>query len=267
MGPVSFFQSTAIYFPVHIHGCVIDIEAVVIVILCAVGFVVEVIWPAIILQVVSTGHMQHGTMYFFYGMAGLSALVLPQFKVITYCDQITYLMLFMSYLVEGMLFEFHITGRDDLDINMHTLLVYTIFASAAVTLLEMKHRSSIWPPLVRGFLTCLQGSWFWQIAFLLYPPSTNPWGPEPELNIKDREGSLMFIASVYTWHMAIITILMIVCSVCIGCFYRKKGWLDEEAMVNNQFSCRKRSLGYTSLKQSRLEINDESYCEREHLNP
>ena len=255
-GRVPIFQS-AVTFPVHIRGYVVHLEGFFLIICSGIGLTLECILPLTQSGFVSSIHMLHTTMYLFFGMAGLVIVTLPQLKIIPYCDDVAYLMLSMCYLVEGLLFKFHLSEQDKFSFIMHTLAVYTVFASAAVTLVEMKNRNSIWPPVGRAFLSYLQGTWFWQIAFVFYPPSTNLWGPDPKPNYADTESSLMFISCVFTWHMAVISMLMIVCSACIGCFYRKKGWLDEEALMNNQYTCSDRGIPYSYLKQSGLKDIDE----------
>ena len=253
MGKCPPFYSTPTSI-VHIKGKQVKLESYVIITFSAIGLFVELVGATIKNHHLGNGNIQHGTMYFFFGMTYFLAVVLPRLKVIPCCDDIVYLMLFLSYVVEGLLFKFHLFGRDDMDVLLHTLLVYTIFACAAVTLLEVKYRSSIWPSLARAFFTCLQGSWFCQVAFILYPPLTIHH--EPEQHSRDTHSSLMFMTCVYTWHMAVIIILMIICGLCIGCFYRKKGLIDDEALSERHYSLRREDMGYSSLQQNSSEQDD-----------
>ena len=258
----SFGKSPPFYstptFIVQIKGKRVKIECYIVIIFSAIGLFVELVCATIKNHHLGIGNIQHGTMYFFFGMTSLLAVVLPRLKVIPCCDDIVYLMIFLSFVVEGLLFKFHLFGRDDFDVVLHTLLVYTIFACAAVTLLEVTHRNSIWPPLARAFFTCLQGTWFCQVAFFLYPPLTNPWGGyhEAEQQSRDTHSPLMFATCVYAWHMAVITILMIICSLSIGCFYRKKGWIDEEALQEQHYVLRQEIMGYSSLQQNSSDQDD-----------
>ena len=85
----------------------------------------------------------------------------------------------MAYLVEGLLFSFHLMGRDMIDTSLHTLLVYTCYACAVITLLELHFRNQVLASLGRGFCTLLQGTWFIQTAFILYSPfKSTPWNSE-----------------------------------------------------------------------------------------
>ena len=247
-------------FSVHTTWCSLDLESFSMLFGCALGFLVETIGAVIKTHHIGTGNIQYATMYFFFGMTSLSAVLLPKLKVIPRCDDVVYLMLCLSFVVEGLLFKFHLFGRDDLDVVLHTLLVYTIFACATVTLLEFTNRNSIWPPLARAFFTWLQGTWFCQVAFIPFPPLTNPWGNhhhESEQHSRDIQGPLMSIMCVYAWHMAVISILMIICSLCIGCFYRKKGWIDEEALMDKHHALRSENIGSCSHQQNYLEQDDE----------
>ena len=82
-------------------------------------------------------------------------------------------------MVEGLLFSFHLMGRDMIDTSLHTLLVYTCYACALITLLELHFRHNILVSLGRGFCTLLQGTWFIQTGFILYNPfKSTPWNSE-----------------------------------------------------------------------------------------
>ena len=73
----------------------------------------------------------------------------------------------MAYIVEGLLFAFHLRG-DWLDVEIHTLLVITIFLTAAVILAEIQHKSNVLLAAMRAILVIMQGVWFVQAAFILF---------------------------------------------------------------------------------------------------
>ncbi|CAN7940225.1 unnamed protein product, partial [Ixodes hexagonus] len=106
-----------------------------------------------------------------------------------------YIGLLLALLVEALLFFFHLHGRTDLDVLVHTLLVLTIMLEAACVAVEMCHRRGLLATLGRAFFRILQGTWLGQIAFILYNqlPGALPWEGDYQ--------SLMVAAAVFTWHM------------------------------------------------------------------
>ena len=73
----------------------------------------------------------------------------------------------MAYAIEGLLFAFHLRG-DFLDVEIHTLLVITIFLTAVVIFAEIQNRSSVLLAAMRPILVIMQGVWFVQAAFILF---------------------------------------------------------------------------------------------------
>ncbi|KAF3834627.1 hypothetical protein F7725_027185 [Dissostichus mawsoni] len=50
--------------------------------------------------------------------------------------------------------------------------------------------------LLRCTLTLLQGSWFWQIGFVLYSPHGQVWDQSDHNNV-------MFVTMCFSWHLAV----------------------------------------------------------------
>lgn len=73
----------------------------------------------------------------------------------------------MAYVIEGLLFSFHLRG-DLLDVEIHTLLVITIFLTAIVIFAEIQHNSNVLLSALRPILVIMQGVWFVQAAFILF---------------------------------------------------------------------------------------------------
>ncbi|XP_034971811.1 transmembrane protein 45A [Zootoca vivipara] len=143
---------------------------------------------------------QHATMYLFYGISGLVDIVVHSTNVLPVA--LDRLMLSIAVFVEGFLFYFHIHGRAMLDFHVHQLLVVAVFGGAACIFLEVFFRGVIVLEMFRTSLCILQGSWFWQIGFVLYPPSGGPeWDQTDHSNI-------MFITMCYCWHYAFALLIM-----------------------------------------------------------
>ena len=106
-----------------------------------------------------------------------------------------------AYGVEGLLFYYHLHERNELDQKLHVLLYSVIFATVFVYLLESWQRNSLMLFTVRSFLVMLQGTWFVQVAFVLY-------GPKPWENIPSNQA---FVAIVFTWHVLGLLLLWLLC--------------------------------------------------------
>ncbi|KAM4828089.1 transmembrane protein 45B-like isoform 2-T2 [Thomomys bottae] len=136
---------------------------------------------------------QHSTMYLFFGISGIV-------DMLTYLSThimplgVDRLVLSMSVLNEGFLFYYHVHNRPLLDQHIHSLLLLSAFGGSISIFLEVLHRDNIVLELLRASLTILQGSWFWQIGFVLFPPfGTVEWDQKDEHNI-------MFITMCFSWH-------------------------------------------------------------------
>ena len=61
----------------------------------------------------------------------------------------------------------HIHGREMLDIFVHKLLVLVVFSTGLIAFMELFAQTSITVELLRTSLFLLQGSWFWQVSWVL----------------------------------------------------------------------------------------------------
>ncbi|XP_009673422.1 transmembrane protein 45A isoform X2 [Struthio camelus] len=114
------------------------------------------------------------------------------------------MMLSLAVFIEGFLFCYHLHGRAMLDIHVHQLLLFAIFGAAVCIFLEVFFRGSIVLEMLRTSLCILQGSWFWQIGFVLYPPNGSP-----EWNQMDHT-NMMFLTMCYCWHYAFAFLILAV---------------------------------------------------------
>ncbi|KAJ7305038.1 hypothetical protein JRQ81_010825 [Phrynocephalus forsythii] len=155
---------------------------------------------------------QHSTMYLFFGLSGvMDILTYSPARVPLGLDR---LMLAIAVFTEEslitspceyeFLFYFHVSNRPMLDKHIHSLLLTAIFAGAISIFLEVFLRDNIILELFRTSLTILQGTWFWQIGFVLFPPFG---GPEWDENDHDN---VMFITMCFCWHYALAILIMAV---------------------------------------------------------
>uniref|UniRef100_A0A8C8YZK0 Transmembrane protein 45A n=1 Tax=Prolemur simus TaxID=1328070 RepID=A0A8C8YZK0_PROSS len=138
----------------------------------------------------------HSTMYFFFGLVGVADILC--FTIRSLPSSLPKLMFSNALFVEAFIFYNHTHGREMLDIFVHRLLVLVVFLTGLVTFMEFLLRNNVLLELLRSSLILLQGSWFWQIGFVLYPPSGAPaW------NLMDHDNT-MFLTICFCWHYALI---------------------------------------------------------------
>ncbi|XP_037697882.1 transmembrane protein 45B [Choloepus didactylus] len=135
---------------------------------------------------------QHSTMYLFFAASGIIDMVT---YLVTHVPLgVDRLVMAVAVLTEGLLFYYHVHNRPPLDQHIHFLLLYVLFAGAFSIFLEVILRDNIVLELFRTNLVILQGTWFWQIAFVLFPPFGTPaWDQKDDHN-------LMFITMCFCWH-------------------------------------------------------------------
>ncbi|XP_007442776.1 transmembrane protein 45B [Python bivittatus] len=145
---------------------------------------------------------QHSTMYLFFGISGAADII--TYSLTKMPIGLDRFMFAISFFVEGFLFYFHISHRPMLDQHIHSLLLMAIFGSAATCLIQTFMRDNMILDFFIASLALLQGTWFWQIGFVLYPP----WGG-PEWDESDH-GNIMFITMCFCWHYAIAILIIAV---------------------------------------------------------
>ncbi|XP_034405555.1 transmembrane protein 45B [Cyclopterus lumpus] len=155
---------------------------------------------------------QHGTMYLFFGISGIALVASTASKLVPV--GVDRLALSLALFVEGFLFYYHVHSRPPLDAHIHSLLLVAVFFGSASTMLEVFIRDNIILELFRACLFILQGSWFYQIGFVLYPLS----GPEWDLNL---HSNIMFITMCFCWHFA-VALLLVTCISSVVLFTVKR---------------------------------------------
>uniref|UniRef100_A0A672V856 Transmembrane protein 45B n=1 Tax=Strigops habroptila TaxID=2489341 RepID=A0A672V856_STRHB len=134
------------------------------------------------------------TIYLFFLLSGIVDVVSHSpLKLPLGLDRLT---LSVALLIEGLLFCFCDYSDAALDHHLHSLLAMAIFAGALCALLEVFLRDHIILEIFRTSSFLLQGSWFWQIGFVLSPP----WGG-PGWDQTDRS-NFAFLTMCFCWHYA-----------------------------------------------------------------
>ncbi|NXT19357.1 TM45B protein, partial [Syrrhaptes paradoxus] len=134
------------------------------------------------------------TVYLFFLLSGIVDVVSHSpLKLPLGLDRLA---LALALFVEGLLFCCHDSSDAALDHHLHSLLAVAIFAGALCALLEVFLRDHIILETFRTSSFLLQGSWLWQMGFVLSPP----WGG-PGWDQTDRN-NLTFLTMCFCWHYA-----------------------------------------------------------------
>ncbi|XP_054610373.1 transmembrane protein 45B [Dunckerocampus dactyliophorus] len=170
---------------------------------------------------------QHSTMYLFFGICGVALVVSTMSKTVPVgVDRFA---LSLALFVEGFLFYYHVHSRPPLDAHIHSLLLVVVFSGSISTMIEVFIRDHIILELLRACLFILQGSWFYQIGFVLYPPS----GPTWDLTLHNN---IMFVTMCFCWHLAVALIVVTCTSAAVWITMRRfsREGQDIEIVLRNR---------------------------------
>ena len=158
---------------------------------------------------------QHAMMYCFFGLSGLVDLV-KWYDILPLPPKLDFLALSFAFWMEGVLFSLHLHGRNELNALMHTILFIIIFVTAVFFSLATFF-DQVFPYLsfAKVYLVGLQGTWLFQIAFVLHGPK--PW--------KSIHSNVEFIAIAFALHALILFIIQL-----IGCIVLRDLWIKKRQL-------------------------------------
>ena len=140
---------------------------------------------------------EHAMMYAFFGLSGVVDLVI-WYNFLPLPSKFDYLILSLAFWIEGLLFFFHLHGRDDLNVRLHTILYIIIFVTAAAFLLPVICDQFVpFLGFLKSYLLSLQGTWFIQIAVVLHGP--NPW--------KSDHSTVVFSGIMFSFHALVLFLI------------------------------------------------------------
>ncbi|XP_064119103.1 transmembrane protein 45B-like [Macrobrachium nipponense] len=145
------------------------------------------------------GNAQHMTMFFFFGLNGVVDII--QHYRVPIPPDMDFISGVLAFSMEALLFYYHLHGRTPMDIQVHMLLFYVVVSCAVCVALEMCYKGNVLPALGKAYFVLLQGTWFYQIGFLLYPPIGEQWD-------QNEHSQMMMVTLFFTWHNATIFTLM-----------------------------------------------------------
>jgi hypothetical protein len=114
--------------------------------------------------------LQHICMYFSFVLGSVIEILLANRGEIPY--KLDFVFGVFGFLIESLLFTFHLHGRSLIDIHVHTLLLFSIVGCILFICLEIYDETQILFTYGRILCTLLQGLWFCQVGFILYTPKS-----------------------------------------------------------------------------------------------
>ncbi|CAF1138165.1 unnamed protein product [Adineta ricciae] len=158
---------------------------------------------------------QHVTMFFSFGFASLiEVLVHAKYDLPKGIDFIANI---FAFAIEGVLFHFHLHGRDEINIHTHTLLVYNIAFCVLAGIWEFNRPNQILATYCRIAATLLQGAWLYATGFILYFPSDDPYWKWTA-----SHGHILIITVIFIWLGLLSCIFLFLQSAFVWAVLRRK---------------------------------------------
>ncbi|XP_015844688.2 transmembrane protein 45A-like isoform X2 [Peromyscus maniculatus bairdii] len=127
-------------------------------------------------------HWHHLSMYVFFAILGGTKILC--FIISSLPVSLVKLTLSSAFFVEAFIFYNHTHGRSVVDTFGHQLLSFDVFLAGLVAFIEFLTKNNVVLELLRSSLTMLQGMWFYQMAFVLYPKNRDhAWDLSDHSNI------------------------------------------------------------------------------------
>lgn len=163
-------------------------------------------------KVVFMGDIQHVTMYALFCVSGIVDVL--SWKRIRICPPgMDFLALANAFAGEWILFSRHLHGRTDLDVALHTLLLYVVAATVLAVVAEYRWNETVMTSLVTAYLLMLQGTWFVQAGVVLY--ARFAWTAWLRYGLEESDAVVMATV-LFAWHAAGNFVLGLVMLVLFG---------------------------------------------------
>ncbi|CAF1028304.1 unnamed protein product [Didymodactylos carnosus] len=122
---------------------------------------------------------------------------------------------FLAFAIEALMMVFHLHARSMVDAHVHKLLALIIVCSMIGALGESYDPNNFWFIVGRSFFALTQGTWFLQIAFVIWPQTTHPlfvW------DMNDHR-SISLLTMSFAYHLAGNACVLIGVYLCIYTLY------------------------------------------------
>ena len=169
---------------------------------------------------IQVGKFQHVTMYSGFVLSGVIDLLI----LVVHLPQHTSPLFFtLAFICQGILFWFHM-GHSILNGNYHKLHLVIIISCIIFSYLRTHHMKSFLINTALGCSILLQGTWFFQPAFLVYKDGRIYWElHKTELFSEKLEHMVpMYLSAVFTWHLMVVAVtVLIVWTIMYFIVYRR----------------------------------------------
>ena len=195
----------------------------------------HVIWEPLSLsqKPFSVEKAQHATMYSFFILSGVIDLAIHCGLKSLPKDTGKFFYGF-AWLMEGILFFFHVGGRTSLDARMHLILVAAALIGGVCSLIRTKYPKHLLINTALSTSIIMQGTWLVEIGIVLFGPNKDFWETESHQDI-------MYQSLAAGWHILLILVFMLLLYLLIGCCFN--GCCC--------YSCSKRCIRYILPKSKR----------------
>lgn len=158
--------------------------------------------------------LHHITMYSSFVLSGLIDLLV---LCVAFPRQTSMHFFSLAFLVEGFLFYLHTTGRDMLNVEIHSILIYIIMFCVLFSILRNLTPTNLMINLGLANSILLQGTWFMQAGYFLYGGfldkeklsvhTDNADGGDDD-NGHDEGGHMyvMYVAASFSWHLILVAL-------------------------------------------------------------
>ena len=122
------------------------------------------------------------------------------------------------------------------EMQIHTFLLYAIIGCVVCVALEAKYRDNIVVAIGRCYFTLLQGTWFYHIGFILYPPpGIAPYDGEDHIQ-------MMEVTTIFSWHFAGAMAFVFFMIIVVGKLTKRSALKDPRNAIQYQ------KIGMSTMK-------------------
>ena len=157
---------------------------------------------------IQVAKFQHVTMYSGFVLSGIVDLLI----LLVHFPQATSPLFFtLGFICQGILFWFHM-GHSILNANYHKLHLVIIISCIIFSYLRTYHTKNFLVNTALGCSILLQGTWFFQPAFLIYKDGQIYW----ELHKMEKSSEKlehmvpMYLSAVFTWHLMVVAMIVLI---------------------------------------------------------
>ena len=190
-----------------------EVEGIIKILVSVGGVLAEIITGFTDGQFLWMGNIQHALIYVCFGVAGIVDILV--FYGASIPKKSSYITMIFAFFVQTVVFRFHLDGRADLDVLLHTITMYVTMLTVISWIAEMAYETSMYVALARSYFMFAQGTTLWQAAFMLFSPIPNaqPWDDE-------SPDTVMLTTSYFVLHLTFDLVFFFGLTLFIGRGYR-----------------------------------------------